>query len=308
MTRPTSHRIVFPPHRPQGPWAAALGLVTLTLFGAAGFEASAQSLERRMYVSVLDDDGVPVADLTVDDFTVREDGVLREVLRVSRASDPMQVALLVDNSAAMSPYLRDLRDGLGTFVERIGGDHEVAVITFGDRPTIVEDYTRSRIVLRQAVGKIFPRPGSGALLLDAIHNAGQGLQRRAAARPVIFAVTAEGVEYSNRSYQMVLRTIEEAGATFHAVVLTASGASFDTGGRFRDIVLDRGTERTGGRRIDLLRGQGLIEAIETVANELLSQYLLVYARPEMLVPPERIELGTTNDSLTARGRPVRETQ
>ena len=46
--------------------------------------------------------------------------------------------------------------------------------------------------------------------------------------------------------------------------------------------------------------------MEAIAAELLSQYLLVYARPEILVPPERIELGTTRDSLTARGRPVRE--
>ena len=173
-----------------------------------------------MYVSVLDADGAPVAELTVEDFTVREDGLLREVLRVSPATDPMQVALLVDNSVAMSPYLRDLRNGLESFVEQLAGDHEVAVITFGDRPTIVVDYTRSLIELRQAIGRIFPRPGSGALLLDAIYNAGQGLQRRQAARPVFVVVTTEGVEYSNRPYQMVLRTIEDAGATFHAVVMT----------------------------------------------------------------------------------------
>ena len=81
-----------------------------------------------MYVSVLDADGAPVAELTVEDFTVREDGLHREVLRVSPATKPMQVALLVDNSVAMSPYLRDPRNGLESFVEQLAGDHEVAVI------------------------------------------------------------------------------------------------------------------------------------------------------------------------------------
>ena len=292
---------------PRGGNARAVMIALLiALSGAARVDASAQSLERQMYVSVLDADGAPVADLTVQDFTVREDGLLREVLRVSPATEPMQVALLVDNSVAMSPYLLDLRNGLESFVGQLGGDHEVAVITFGDRPTIVVDYTRSLIELRQAVGRIFPRPSSGALLLDAIHNAGQGLQRRAAVRPVFVVVTTEGVEYSSRPYRMVLRTIEDTGATFHAVVMTASGSSFDSGSRFRDIVLDRGTALTGGRRIDLVRGQRIEQTLEALGRELVSQYLLVYARPEMLVPPERIELGTTRDSLTARGRPVRE--
>ncbi len=303
MTRLNFGRNALPVPRAGNAWA--VGIVLLVVPSGC-VDASAQSLERQMYVSVLDADGAPVADLTVDDFTVREDGLLREVLRVGPATEPMQVALLVDNSVAMSPYLLDLRNGLESFVEQLGGDHEVAVITFGDRPTIVVDYTRSLIELRQAIGRIFPRPGSGALLLDAIHNAGQGLQRRAAARPVFVVVTTEGVEYSNRPYRMVLRTIEDAGATFHAVVMTARGSSFVTGSRFRDIVLDRGTALTGGRRIDLLRGQRIEQTLEALGRELVSQYLLVYARPEMLVPPDRIELGTTRDSLTARGRPVRE--
>ena len=147
-------------------------------------EVSAQPSERQMYVSGLGADGAPVADLTVDDFTVREDGVLREVLRVGPATDPMQVAVLVDNSGAMWPYLRDVRDGLGAFIERIVGenrDHEVAVITVGERPTIVEDYSRSLIGLQQAIGRIGPRPDGNAPLLDAIYSVGQGLQRRAAA-------------------------------------------------------------------------------------------------------------------------------
>jgi len=281
-----------------------VGTVFTVGFTIPAPSGATQAQEQHMYVSVQDENDHPVVDLTVSDFVVREDGVLREVLRVQRATEPMQVALLVDNSSAAAPYLRDLRDGLGEFVKQISGDHQVAVITYGDRPTIVKDYTWSAAELQQAVGRIFPRPSSGSLLLDAIYSAAQGLMRREAARPVIVAVTAAGVEYSNRSYQAVLRLIEDAGATFHAVVMTTDGASFDNGSRYRDMVLDQGTERTGGRRIDLLRGQFFREALEGVAEELLSQYLLVYARPDTLLPPEEITLSTTHPSLTARGRSV----
>ena len=51
-------------------------------------------------MSVVDKKGVPVTDVTPDDLVVREDGVAREILRVEPATDPMQVALLVDNSQA----------------------------------------------------------------------------------------------------------------------------------------------------------------------------------------------------------------
>ncbi|MDP6608979.1 MAG: VWA domain-containing protein [Vicinamibacterales bacterium] len=288
-------------------FAGACRLVALGSLITAGIVATAptvtaQAQELQMYVSVLDDDDRPIADLTVDDFVLREDGVLREVLRVQPATEPMHVALLIDNSAASAQYLRDMRDGLGEFARRVGGDHEVAVITFGDRPTIVEDYTRSAIELQQAIGKVFPRPGSGALLLDAIYNAGEGLQRREVARPVMVAVTTMGTEYSNRGYQPVLRIIHEVGAIFHAVVMTSTSSSMDTASRYRDIVLDRGTSEAGGRRIDLLRGQMFRQAMERVADELLSQYLLVYARPEMLVPPDEIVVSTTRPDWTARGR------
>ena len=281
-----------------------VGAVFTVGFAVSVLSEATQAQEQHMYVSVQDENDHPVVDLTVSDFVVREDGVLREVLRVQRATEPMQVALLVDNSSAAAPYLRDLRDGLGEFVKQISGDHQVAVITFGDRPTIVKDYTRDATELQQAVGRIFPRPSSGSLLLDAIYSAAQGLERREATRPVIVAVTAAGTEYSNRPYQAVLRLIESAGATFHTVVMTTDGASFDTGSRYRDMVLDRGTERTGGRRIDLLRGQFFREALNEIAEELLSQYLLVYARPDTLVPPDEIALSTTLPSLTVRGRSV----
>ena len=55
--------------------------------------------------------GAPVADLGPADFIVREDNVAREVLRVAPASEPMQIALLVDNSQAAEPFIRDYRAG-----------------------------------------------------------------------------------------------------------------------------------------------------------------------------------------------------
>ena len=94
------------------------------------------------------------------------------------------------------------------------------------------------------------------------------------------------------------------GASLHAVVLTSSGAGLGTNARYRDMVLDRGTERTGGKRHDLLRGQRLQETLEELAHELLNQYLVVYARPDMLIPPDRVEIEMSDPSWAARGNPA----
>jgi len=62
-----------------------------------------QAIERSMFVSVVDQAGAPVPNLGPSDFLVREDDLSREVLRVAPATDPMQVAILVDNSTAAGP-------------------------------------------------------------------------------------------------------------------------------------------------------------------------------------------------------------
>ena len=62
-----------------------------------------QALERSLYVTMLDKSGAPVPNLGPTDFIVREDNVAREVLRVVPASDPMQIAIMVDNSTAAGP-------------------------------------------------------------------------------------------------------------------------------------------------------------------------------------------------------------
>ena len=49
-----------------------------------------------MVVSVLDQNGTPVEGLGPRDFVVREDGAVREVLRVEPAPNGRQIALLVD--------------------------------------------------------------------------------------------------------------------------------------------------------------------------------------------------------------------
>src|SRR5262245_9639419 len=178
-------------------------IAALATFGSVE-SVWAQAEERTIYASVFDKADSPVKGLAGSEFIVREDGVAREVLRASPATEPMQIALLVDTSAAAEPYLLDLRRGLSAFFKQVGGKHDVALIGFGERPTVIVDYTRDAARLEQGLGNIFARPGSGTYLMEAIMEAADALRRRKPERPHIVVVSGVGPEFSETHHDNVL--------------------------------------------------------------------------------------------------------
>ena len=284
---------------------------------------AAQVNEREMFVSVLDESGSPVPDLQARDFLVREDGALREVVRVGRATAPIQLAILVDTSQAAIPAILHIRNGLHALVEAMHEGNDLSLVTFGGTPRILVDVTRDRERLNAGVDRVFAYSGTGAYLLDAVRETGRGFQRREAGRPAIVVVTTDGVDFSTQSYAHVLEVLGEAGVAMHAVVLPSRTDPFSerrdpfsensalTDTRLsddsdnRDLLLTLGPEATGGRRSDLVTSMGLEDELKAVAAELSSQHLVVYVRPARLIPPEEIEVSVTHANLVARGTPVK---
>src|SRR5215207_414671 len=140
--------------------------------------------ERTLFVSAVNESGEPVEGLGPDAFVVKEDNARREVLRVSPATEPIDVAILVDNSTAASDEITFLRSSLSTFVQRMAEGNKVAVITLADRPTIRLDYTGDAVRLKNAVTSLFPTPQSGMTLLDGIVETVNGMRRRETPRAV----------------------------------------------------------------------------------------------------------------------------
>ncbi len=123
--------------------------------------AWAQSEERTIYATVVDKQDAPVTGLTTGAFIVRENDIAREVLRVSPATAPMQIALLVDTSQAIDNFIIDFRTGVQKFIKRMAGKNEIMLMGFGERPTQLVDFTRDGARLEKAMGSVFARQGSG---------------------------------------------------------------------------------------------------------------------------------------------------
>jgi hypothetical protein len=271
---------------------------------------AAQPRERELWVSILDKDKKPVTTTPQpQDLFVREDTVSREVLRIVPASDPLQIALLVDNSEAATRSIQRMRDGLNAFIDRIANEkNEISIVTMADRPTLMVDSTKDAAKLKKSgADRLFAQPGSGTYLLESILETTKGFRKREAMRPVIVALTTEGIEFSNQHYDEVIDALKNSGTQFFALTLTEGPEASPTKDevRNRNVVVDRGTRETGGRREILLSDMAIPDAMSSVAEELLHQYKVTYSRPESLIPPEKITVEAKNPAWSARGVPVR---
>jgi hypothetical protein len=296
----------------RGLWPVALLLGALMLVRPG--VVIAQAIQRSMYVSALNDAGIPVPDLGPSDFVVREDNVAREVLRVAPADEPMQVEILVDNSQAATEYIRDLRVALPDFVDALlepnagGRKNEVGLVALGERPTILTEPTFDRALLKKGIDRLFAQRGGGNYLLDGVVEVCQGFKKRSATRPVIVAITTEGPEFSSRHFDFVLGPLRETGTAFHVVVVGRMSNDTSDEARNRNIVLDQGPTQTGGRFEHILTSMALGGKLKQIGNELTHQYRVTFARPQSLIPPERTTISAAKPGLTARGTLIKEPQ
>ncbi len=265
----------------------------------------AQARERTLFVSALDKDGKPVEGLGPDAFVVREDGARREVIRVSRATEPIDVALLVDNSTASAEAIVHLRNALSAFVARMAPKNQIAVVTLSDRPTIRVDYTNDAPRLSNAVGSLFSMPNSGMTLLDGLTEVARGLAKRETPRAVIVPVVTDGQEFTNTYHRDVINALRGAKAALHLVTIGQFPYSEEHGTRERSFLLEQGPAESGGQRITLLSPMGLDKAMTQLATELLSQYKVVYSRPQSLITPEKVSVSSARSEVDVHGAPAR---
>ena len=281
--------------------------LVLAIALATGVAAGSQSAERVLYVTALDAASrAPVESLAVEDVRVTEDGRPREVLRVAPATTPLPVALLIDNQQAVQQTIADTRNAVGAFIRAMAGVGPIALITVADRPTILQDYTTDTARLLAATNRIFAQPDSGALMLEGIVEVSRGLQRRTEDRAAIVLVTSELTEFSTLHFSQVLGPLKSAGAMLSAVVLTnQQGSMQNDAARNRAVVLDRGVTETGGLRLNVLTSQAYTASLGQIAAALKAQHRVVYARPDQLIPPERVQVSGARDALWLTGAPAR---
>jgi Ca-activated chloride channel family protein len=89
-------------------------------------------------------DGQILANLKKDDFEVREDGVTQKVEVFSRDELPLNVALVLDLSDSIGPFLGPLRDAATVALAALKPNDEVALFTFSTDAELRLPFTKDK--------------------------------------------------------------------------------------------------------------------------------------------------------------------
>lgn len=267
--------------------------------------AAQGSQERVLYVSALDSKGEPVDGLGPEAFAVRENGVRREILRVSRATEPIDISVLIDNSQAASEAVTFYRTALPKFLSAISPDNMVALIGLADRPTVLVPSTRETARLTERAGGLFAQPGSGMTLLDGVTEVSEGLRRRDGSRAAVVAIFTDGTEFTNRYAKDVVGAATKVQTAVHLVTIGQFREDAEHEVRERSFFISQAPRATGGQHLSMVAASGLDSALDKLARTIRSQYKVVYARPNSLIAPDTIDVTSSRDGLTVRGTPER---
>jgi len=272
---------------------------------AADRAAAPEPRIRIVYVAALNASGAPVTDLTAADFTVKEGGKARDVIRAGPAAAPMHIAILIDDDGTGL-----FRYGIAKFLDRLLGRAEFALSTVTGQTMKLVDYTASAQALREALDGLRPRPGTpdGGQLLEGISEAARELERRKAARPVIVALTVGGEEHSTLPAHHVLDQLRQSGASLHVVAVKGGGLRTPVAPTKPSTLLESnlnlsevlgdGPKQSGGHRDEIVAAAGIATGLEQLAESLKRQYLIEYALPDGVKPSDKINVSVKRSGVT----------
>ena len=262
-------------------------------FAAASFVAlalattSTQS-QKSIVVTVLDQSGAAVKDVSAADLAVQENGTMREVVDVKPDTDPFTIALLVDNTKPMVGQevpTRELRAGLTTFVQKIqqaSPESTIGIWEFAGAGVMTQKPTVKTADLTKNISHMFPSQQSGGVMLEALVDASKEVSKKGTnPRRVIVSVSFNSVEASSILPQDVANTMRKAGVNYWAVTIQANQdvVSNAGGAAAREAIMDAITAASGGAKLSGVTAISLDSQMGKIADALLSQHLVTYARP-----------------------------
>ena len=275
-------------------------LVTVLLAPALRAVPQDAGVDKSLFITVLDENGRPVRQLTADDVMIREDGQDRSVVAVKPASQPISVAVLVDTAqgnrvkdayGTAEEYVRDLRVSIGGFAKQLltlSPDAAVSLMEFGQAAITMVKFTSDPIEFEKGVNHIVSRPGVGTVLGEALAAANNDLSERKSTRRAIVSLNLEpSDDQSFDSGAKIKETFRRSGAQLWSVSVQRGGLKNSK----RDVVLNDFAKLSGGQRDFVVGISAVADILKAYANALAMQYEVVYKRPENAKNVKVVQVG-----------------
>jgi len=227
--------------------------------------------------TVKDRAGRVMKDLKKEDFVLDEDGAPQEIAHFSRDQLPLAVALVVDLSTSIEPFIRPLRYATLTALKALKPDDEVALFTFSSDVQQRVRLTRDKREISDQIE--FFHTGGATNINRAVYDAARYLGAQApAARRVIVLVsdnvptTQDGVNHK----QVVDAALEADAAVYSLKVpgynpLPARMAAAAVPGL---VNVGKLTAETGGEIFEVEKEGSLFLAFQALIERLKTRYTL----------------------------------
>jgi len=260
----------------------------------------------RLLVSVRDQFGALLTNLSREDFHVLDTGVPQEIAVFERnTSLPLSVAILIDTSGSTQIDLHyeisSVEKFIPTLLEAGNPEDTFALFSFNWRTNLEADFSRNQRRAERALHALHGEGGTS--LYDAIYLASDALASREG-RHVIVIVTDGGDTTSYKRYEDALAGAQRADVVMYPVVVVPieSDAGRNIGGEHALATL---ADSTGGRIFYPGSFDQLDQAFADILQELRTQYLLGFYPKDVREEPRRfhpIKVQTRNSVLRVTAR------
>src|SRR2546423_4516792 len=184
-------------------------------------------------VGVADYKGQAVTGLTQGDFAVYEDGVKQSIVHFEPASAPFSLVLLLDMSGSTLNFRPTLKQSALRFIDALGPDDRVEVVSFNDRVQTLQRFTTDRKKIGFAVVELAKGRGDTNLYQALDYSLGQ-LSKEGKRRKAIVVLT-DGLDTEmsrlDREATAQAKTGEEAVASLRPEQVAALRSVLDSADR-----------------------------------------------------------------------------
>lgn len=261
-------------------FVTAAALMALTLPLAEGQNPRSQNPRVRVQVeavnvlvTVVDEAGRFITDLTRDDFIVYEDGQVQNLTNFAKETDlPLRIGMLLDTSASVRLKLGFEKESAINFVNEVmRPQDEALLVVFDNGVTLLQDLTRRPdLIVRQIDGL---KAGGGTALLDAVYTVARDKMVGDDLQKTIVLVSDGRDRDSEITLDQALDMAQKSEATVFAIGTSRFGAS---GNKKGDDMLIKLATQTGGEAFFPHSPQLLQDAFDRINEELRSRYSLTY--------------------------------
>ena len=245
----------------------------------AGFKLSVNVKMVLVDAVVRDRAGRMIDDLTREDFRVFEDGVQQQIATFSRDQLPLAVALVVDRSGSVAPYIDELRRIANRALRQLKSGDKVALFSFANTVERIVDLTTNRQEIADGIARI--RAGGSTDIIDAIFDATTYLAKVAPdhRRAIILVSDNQPTVRPQSSEGETIRMAMESETVVYS--LRTSGEPLPLGMRLPSMVMGMGSvqkvaQETGGEVINVASVGMLDPALDQVVTRLRLRYAIGY--------------------------------